>query len=156
MAWRDRERWLNFVFLGDGRVEHKKERAEEIRGDGGNHHDKLGLKRFCLRVNRQSPIRQVRVLIRCELSPIRGLPNPIRQVIPLIPHICSYPPYHFHFHHPSLSFSSTDQSSSQNTKLSHSSLSFHDMIMSWHRVQQTPITASTLDCMSSLHSHDYE
>jgi len=24
MAWRDREGWLNFVFLGDGRVEHKK------------------------------------------------------------------------------------------------------------------------------------
>jgi hypothetical protein len=26
MAWRDREGWLNFEFLGDGRVEHKKER----------------------------------------------------------------------------------------------------------------------------------
>jgi len=28
--------------------------------------------------------------------------------------------------------------------------------MSWHRVQHTPSTASTRDCLSSLHSHDYE
>jgi len=26
MAWRDRDGWLYFVFLGDGRVEDKKER----------------------------------------------------------------------------------------------------------------------------------
>jgi len=34
MAWRDREGWLNFVFLGNG------------RGDGTNHHEKQGLKRI--------------------------------------------------------------------------------------------------------------
>ena len=34
MAWRNREGWLNFVFLGDG------------RGDVPNHHEKLGLKRI--------------------------------------------------------------------------------------------------------------
>jgi len=28
--------------------------------------------------------------------------------------------------------------------------------MSWHQVQHTPSTASTRDCLSSLHSHDYE
>jgi len=28
MAWRDREGWLNFVFLGHGRVEDEKERDE--------------------------------------------------------------------------------------------------------------------------------
>jgi len=28
MAWRNRERWLNFVFLGDGRIEDVKERYE--------------------------------------------------------------------------------------------------------------------------------
>jgi len=32
MAWRDREGWLNFVFLGDGRVEHKKERDQRRWG----------------------------------------------------------------------------------------------------------------------------
>jgi len=34
MAWRDREGWLNFVFLADG------------RGDETNHHEELGLKRI--------------------------------------------------------------------------------------------------------------
>jgi hypothetical protein len=28
MVWRDKEGLLNFVFLGDGRVEHKKERDQ--------------------------------------------------------------------------------------------------------------------------------
>jgi len=28
MAWRDREAWLNFMFLHDGRVEDEKERDE--------------------------------------------------------------------------------------------------------------------------------
>jgi hypothetical protein len=37
MAWRDREGWLNFVFLGDCRVEGEKER------DGADHHETLGL-----------------------------------------------------------------------------------------------------------------
>jgi len=123
---------------------------------GGNLHEKLGLGEFRVWVNWPSPIRQVRVLIRRNLSPRRGLPNLMRQVIPVISHIRSYPPYHSHLHLPSLSFSSTTQPSSQNTKLSHPSLSLHDMIMSWHRVQHTPSTASTQDCMSSLHSHDYE
>jgi len=122
----------------------------------GNHHEKLGLREFRVRVDWPSPIRQVRVPIRRELSPIRGLPNPIRQVVPLIPHIRSYPPSHSHLHPPSLSFSSTTQPSSQNTKLSHPSLSLHDMIMSWHRVQHTPSAASSQDCLSSLHSHDYQ
>ena len=32
MAWRDREGWLDFVFLGDGRVEHKQERDQKRWG----------------------------------------------------------------------------------------------------------------------------
>jgi len=32
MEWRDREGWLNFVFLGDGGVEHKKERDQRRWG----------------------------------------------------------------------------------------------------------------------------
>jgi len=123
---------------------------------GGNHHEKLGLREFRVQVNWPFPMRQVRVPIRRELTLIRGLRNPIRQVIPLISHIRSYPPYHSHLHPPSLSSSSTTHPSSQNTKLSHPTLSLHDMIMSWHRVLHTPSTASTQDCLSSLHSHDYE
>jgi len=40
MAWRDREGPLNFVFLGDGRVEDDKERDE------GNHHENQGVERI--------------------------------------------------------------------------------------------------------------
>jgi len=90
------------------------------------------LREFPVRVNWVSPIRQAWVLIRCVITPIGGLPNPIRQVVPLISHICLYPPHQSHLHPPSLSFSSTTQPSSQNTKLSHPSLSLHAMIMSWH------------------------
>jgi hypothetical protein len=32
MAWRERAGLLNFVFLGDGRIEAKKERDERVRG----------------------------------------------------------------------------------------------------------------------------
>ena len=77
-----------------------------------------------------------------------------------------------HLYPPSLSFSSTTLPSSQNTILSNPFLSLHAMIMSWqwvqhtssttyteysiHRVQHTPSTASTQDCLSSIHSHDYK
>jgi len=118
-------------------------RKREIRGDVGNHQEKLGIGEFRVRVNWPSPIWQVRVLIRRGITPIRGLPNPIRQVVPLTSHSRSYPQYHSHLHPPSLSFSLRTQPSSQNTKLSHPSLFLHDMIMSWHRVQHTPSTAYT-------------
>ena len=98
---------------------------------------------FRARVNLRSPRRQVQVLIWGRITPIRGLPNPIRHVIPLISHIHSYPPHDSHLHPISLSSSSKTQPSSQNTKLSHPSLSFHAMIMSSHWVQHTPSTAYT-------------
>jgi len=101
------------------------------------------LREFRVPVNWRSPIRQVRVPIRRVISPIRGLPSLVRQVVPLISPIRLYPPYCSHLHPSSLSVSSTSQPSSQNTKLSHPSLSLHGMIMSWHRVQHTPSTAYT-------------
>jgi len=33
MAWRDREGYFNFLFLGDGRVEDEKERDEKRWGE---------------------------------------------------------------------------------------------------------------------------
>jgi len=114
------------------------------------------IREFRVRVNFQSGIRQVRVPVWCVMTPIWGLSNPIRQVVPLISHIHLYSPHHSHLHPPSLSFSSTSQPSLQNTKWSHPSLSLHGRIMSWHRVQHTPSTASTQDFLSSLHSHDYQ
>ena len=93
------------------------------------------LREFRVQVNLPSRIRQVRVSIRLVITPIQGLPNPIRQVVPLMSLVRSYPPYRSHLHPPSLSFSSTPLPSSQNTKLSHPSLSLHAMIKSWHPVQ---------------------
>ena len=57
---------------------------------------------------------------------------------------------------PSLFFSSPTLLSSQNRKWNHSSQSLHAMIMSWYRVQHTSSTASTQDCLSSIHSQDYK
>jgi len=131
MAWRDREGWLNFVFLDDG------------RWDGTNHHEKLGLKRISCARQLTIPDQQVQVPIQHIITPIWGLPNPIRQVVPLISHIRADPPHRSHLHPPSLSCSSKSQPSSQNTKLSHPSLCLHGMIMSSHRVQHTPSTAYT-------------
>jgi len=147
-------------------------RRREMIGDEANHHDELGLLEFRVRVDWPSPIWHVWVPIRRAITPIRCLPCPIRQGLPLISHICLYAPHCSHLYPPSLSFLSTTLPSSQNTKLSHPSLSLHAMIMSWHqvqhtpsttytdysihRVQYTPSTASTHDCSSSLHSHNQE
>jgi len=87
------------------------------------------VREFRGQVDIPSQIWQVRVPIWCVITPIRGLPNPIRQVVPLISHIHSYPPHCSHLHPPSLSFSSITLPSSQDTKLSHPSLSLHVMIV---------------------------
>jgi len=114
MAWRDREGWLSFVFLGDGRVEHKKERDQRRWGIIMRNWD---LREFHVRVNWPSPIRQVRVPIRRAITLILGLLNPFRQVVLLISHSRSYPPYRSHLHPLSLSFLSTTLPSSQEHKV---------------------------------------
>jgi len=88
------------------------------------------LREFRVQVYLPSPIRQVQVPIRRVIRLIRGLLNPIRQVVLLISHSRSYRPYRSHLHPTSLSFSSTTLPSSQNTKLIHPSLYLHAMIMS--------------------------
>jgi len=96
------------------------------------------LREFGVRVHLPSPIWEVHVLIRHVITPIRGLPNPLRQVILPMSHIRSNPPPRPRLHPPSLSASSTTQPSSQNTKFNHPSLSLRAMIMSLHRVQHPP------------------
>jgi len=96
-----------------------------------------------VRVNIPSPIWQVQVQIWCVISLIWGHLNPIRQVVPLISHLCAYSPHRSHLYPPSLSFASTTLPSSQNTKLSHPSLSLYAMMQSRHWVQHTPSTAYT-------------
>jgi len=122
---------------------------KEIRRDGGNRHKKLGLREFHVRVNGPSQIWQVRVPIRRVITPMRGLLNPIRQVVLLIFHSCSYPPYRFHLHPPSRSFSSTTLPSSQEhqvkSSLSISPCHHYELTLSAaytkysiHQVQHTP------------------
>jgi len=64
--------------------------------------------------------------------------NPIRQVVLLMSHSRSYPPYRSHLHPPSLTFSSTTLPSSQEHKVK-SSLS----ISPCHNRELTPSTAYT-------------
>jgi len=157
MAWRDREWWLNFVYLGDGRVE---EMGKIIMRN-------WDLREFRMRVSWLCPIRQVRVPIWRVITPIRGLLNPIRQLLLLLYHIHSYPLYGSPIHSPSLSFPSTTLPSSQGhqDKSSVSISLYHHLQLtpsaayterSICRVQHTPSTAYTYDCLLSLYSHDFE
>ena len=147
-------------------------RKTEIRGDGTNHHEKLGLKRTSCTSQLTIP-----VIVGTSLNPVCNFtdtrssqPNKASRTPDF-----SYPlvsSTSFSSTSPALSFLFITLPSSQNTKLSHPSLSLHAMIMSLHRVQHTPSnaytgysihrvqhtpgTASTQDCLSYLHSHDYE
>jgi len=125
----------------------------EIWGYVGNHHEKLGLKIIWCASQWTIPIamEQVWVPIRRVITPIQGLPNPIRQLVPVICHIRSYPPHRTHLHPPSLPFSSTTLLSSQNTMWSHSCLSLNVMIMSWHQVYHTQRTAYTENRIHRIH-----
>jgi len=116
---------------------------ERWEGMGGIIMRNWDLREYCVPVNLQSTMKQVRVLIQPVISPIHGLLIPIRPVVPLISHMPSYRPHRSHLHPPSLSFSSTTLPSSQNTKLGHYTLSLPVMIISWHQVQHTPSTTYT-------------
>jgi len=142
-------------------------RKREMRGDGGNHREKLGLKRI-------SCASQFTIPDTAGMSP-----DPA----------CDYTDTRFSqpnqasrtpdFSFPLVSFTSFSSSSPISLFLVHnstviaehkvkSSLSIspcHDHELtpstayteySIHRVQHTPSTASTQDCLSSLHSHGYE
>ena len=111
-------------------------RKREIREDGGNHHEKLGLRELRVRVNWPSPIRQVQIPMWQVPTPIRCLINPITEVIPLICQVSSYLPSRSDVHPASLSFSSTTLPSLNVHKVE-SSLS----ISPWHHHELTPSAA---------------
>jgi len=104
---------------------------------------------FHVRVDLRSRIRQLWVPIWHVITPIWGLVNSIRYVVPLIYHIRSYPPHHSLLHPPSLTFSSTTSTTIAELKVK-SSLSIspchdHELTRSTsiHQVQHTPSTAYT-------------
>ena len=131
-------------------------RERDMRGDGINHDEKLGLQRipcasqFTITDMAGSSSNQACNYIgRGSSQPNQASRTPDFSYL-LVSSTW------FSSSSPSLSFSFTTLPSSQNTKLSHPSLSLHAMIMSWHSVQHTLSTASTQDCLSSLYSHHYE
>jgi len=128
-------------------------RKREIRGDGGNHHEKLGLKRISCASEftipdkaGTSPDPAGNYTDTRSSQPIQAGRTP-DFLYPLVSSTL------FSTSSTYLSFSSTTLPSSQNTNLSHPSLSVHAMIMSWHQVQHTPSTAYTEYCIHRVLHH---
>jgi len=111
-------------------------RKREIRGDRGNHHEKLWRKRILCVSQFAIPDTASTSCNPAGKTPIWGLLHPIRQVITQISQVRSYPPYCSHLHPPSLSVLSTTLPSLQEHKVK-SSLS----ISPWHHHELTPSTA---------------
>jgi len=139
MAWRDREGRLNFVFLGDG------------RGDGTNHHEKLGLKR-------------IPCASQFTIPDMAGMnPDPACNDIDTRSSHPSQASRTPDFSYPLVSSTSFSSSSPISLFVIHIStiIAEHKVqsslsISPWHDHELTPSTASTQDCLSSLHSHDYQ
>jgi len=117
------------------------------------------IREFRGRLNWPSPIQQVRVPILWVISRLWRYPNHIKQVILLISHSHSYPPYCSQLYPPFIFFLSTTLSTLQEhthkSSLSISPSHDHELTLSAayteyyiHRVQHTPCTAYT---MYSIH-----
>jgi len=127
------------VFLGDG------------RGDGTNHHEKLGLKKI-------SCASQFTIPDTAGTSPDPACNN--TDTRSSRPNQASRTP---DFSYPLISSTSFSSSSPIPLLLIHIStiIAEHKVksclsISPWHDHELTPSTASTQDYLSSLHSHDYE
>jgi hypothetical protein len=118
-------------------------RKRQMRGDGGNHHETLVFERIWGGYQSTITVRAGTVPIMWVISLIRCLPNPIRQVIPMISIIRLYPSHLAHLRHPSHTFTSTTLLSLRKTTREHPSLSLDGVIISWHSVQHTPSTVYT-------------
>ena len=155
-------------------------RKREMREDGTNHNEKLGLRRILFVSQFTIPdTAGTSANAMCDNTDMRcARPNQASHTPDF-----SYPlvlSTLFSSSSPSPSFSSTTLPSLQNTKLSHPSpchdhevtpstaytkYSIHQVQhtpstaytkYSIHQVQHTPSTAFTQECLLSLHSHDYE
>jgi len=139
MAWREREVWLNFVFLGDGRGEDKKERDEKRWGKSSwktGTYKILCASQFTIPDTAGTSPYPV-----CNYTDMRSSqPNQATRNPDFSYSLVSSTSFSSSSPHLSLS---RPLQSLQNTKLSHPSLSLRAMIMSWHWVQHTPSTAYT-------------
>jgi len=110
-------------------------RNREMRGHGENHHEKLGLKRiWCASQLTIPDTAGMSSDPACNHTDMRSSqPNQACRTSDFSYRLVSSTS--FSSASPSLSFLSTTLPSSQNTTLTHPSLSLHAMIMSWHRVQ---------------------
>jgi len=134
MAWRDREGWLDSVLLGEGGVEDERDE------------NRSGISSWETGTERIMCESKFTIPDTAGTSPYTAYYYTDMRFSQ--PNHASHTP---DFSYPlvsstsfsSQSFSSTTLPSLQNTKLGHSSLSLHVMIMSWHRVQHTPSTAYT-------------
>jgi len=159
MAWGDREGWLNFAILGDGRVEHMKQWQQRR---WGNHHEKLGLKR-------SSCASQFTIPDTADNSPhppgnntdMRSSKNNQASCTPYFSGPLLY----------SISFSSSSPVSlflvHNSTIIARTQSSVIPLYLSLpssgvntecsvRRMLHTPTAAYTSDCLSSLHSLDFE
>ena len=149
-ARRDRQGWLNLTFLGDGRVEDKKERDVRRSVIIMRNWD---LRAFHVQENLPFPIQQILLPIQQVLTVIQRFRNLIKQVVPQISLIRSYSPYHSHLHPASLFLiynSTTIAEYTANSSLNFSQHHKHEFVLSTaypeysiHRVQHTPSTAYT-------------
>jgi len=88
--------WCSWVMIG------WRTRMRKKRGDGEIMIKNVDWRELCVLVNLRFPMQQVWVQRRPVWTPIRVVLNAIRQVIPLISHLSSYPPCRSHHHPPSL------------------------------------------------------
>ena len=151
IAWGDIQGCLHFVISGDGRDRERWEKMGEIVMRNWD------LREFRVWVNLPFLIWQLLLPIRLGKIPIRGHLNPIGQIVPLTVHIRSYPSYCSHYH--SLSRFLYHHRRTQRLLIP----LYLSMPWSWvntehgiHHVQHTLSTAYTQDCLSSLHSDDWE
>jgi len=133
----------------------------------GNHYEKLEHETFHEQVNSPFPIQYIQFANPWVITPIWDHLIPVRQVVPLVSHVCSYPPYHSHHHPPShflIPKSAIIAVHKIKWSLSISPWNDHELTPSTtytkysiHQVHHAlSTTASTHDCLSSLNYHDYK
>jgi len=161
MAWGDREGWLNLVFLGDGRVEDEKERDEAY------HHETQRLGEFRVRVNitipdmpRKSPNQVWNYTYTRSSPPNQACRTPdfAYRLVSSTFFSSSSPISVFLVHNSTIIAEYKFKSSLCISPCHDHEITPNTAYIEYniHRVLHTPSPASTQDCLSFFHSHNYE